>query len=37
MKIKALWNGQLLAESENTEIVDRNHYFPIESINKEFF
>ncbi len=37
MKIKAIWNGQLLAESEHTEIVDRNHYFPIEETNKDFF
>lgn len=37
MKIKAMWNGQIIAESEHTEIVDRNHYFPMDSINKEFF
>ena len=33
---KAIWNGQLLAESENTVMVEGNHYFPPESINKEF-
>ena len=37
MTIKAIWNGQVIAESENTEMVDRNHYFPMESINREFF
>ena len=34
---KATWNGQVLAQSENTVIVDGNHYFPPESINKEYF
>ncbi len=37
MKIKAFWKGQLIAESGHTEIVDRNHYFPMDSIKKEFF
>lgn len=34
---KAIWNGVVLAEADNTEIVDRNHYFPPDSINKEYF
>lgn len=35
--MKAIWNGQVLAESDNTEVVEGNHYFPPESINKEYF
>jgi uncharacterized protein (DUF427 family) len=35
--MKATWNGTVLAESDNTVVVERNHYFPIESIVKEFF
>jgi uncharacterized protein (DUF427 family) len=34
---KAVWNGKILAESENTEVVEGNHYFPEDSIKKEFF
>jgi uncharacterized protein (DUF427 family) len=34
---KAIWNGIVLAESDQTEIVEGNHYFPPESINREFF
>ena len=35
--MKAIWNGTILAESENTAVVDGNHYFPAESINCEYF
>jgi len=33
---KAIWNGQVLAESDQTVVVDNNHYFPPDSINTEF-
>lgn len=33
----ATWNGAVLAESSDTKIVEGNHYFPPESINKEYF
>ncbi len=35
--MKAKWNGQILAESESTIVIEGNHYFPAESINKEYF
>jgi uncharacterized protein (DUF427 family) len=35
--VKATWNGVVLAESEKTEMVEGNHYFPAESINREYF
>ncbi len=35
--MKAYWKGQLLADSEETKIIEGNHYFPPESLNREFF
>ena len=35
--MKAIWNGQVLAESDDTVVIEGNHYFPPESINKEYF
>lgn len=35
--MKAIWNGQVIAESDDTLVVENNHYFPSSSINKEFF
>ena len=34
---KAILNGVTLAESENTEVVEGNHYFPPNSVNRERF
>ena len=35
--MKAIWNGQVLAESNDTVVIEGNHYFPADSINKEYF
>ena len=35
--MKAIWNGKVLAESDNTVVVENNHYFPVDSLKKEFF
>ena len=35
--MKAIWNGTVLAESNDTVVVENNHYFPPESLNREFF
>jgi uncharacterized protein (DUF427 family) len=35
--MKATWNGTTLAESEDTVVVEGNHYFPADSINAECF
>ena len=32
---KATWNGAVLAESNDTVVVERNHYFPRESLRDE--
>lgn len=34
--MKAIWNNQVIAESHETVIVEGNHYFPPESIDKSF-
>ena len=34
--MKAIWNNQIIAESDQTVIVEGNHYFPETSIKKEF-
>jgi uncharacterized protein (DUF427 family) len=35
--MKAIWNGAVLAESDQTVVVDGNHYFPPGSLQREFF
>ncbi|APR67459.1 hypothetical protein CN03_11285 [Thalassolituus oleivorans] len=35
--MKAIWNGAVLAESDDTVIVERNHYFPVESLQNRLF
>ena len=32
-----MWNGAVLAESDNCEIVEGNHYFPPSAIKSEYF
>jgi uncharacterized protein (DUF427 family) len=34
---RAVWNNTVVAESENTVVIEGNHYFPAESIKKEYF
>ncbi|MDN4646391.1 DUF427 domain-containing protein [Arthrobacter sp. PsM3] len=33
---KAMWNGAVIAESDNTVMVEGNHYFPRSSVNAEY-
>ena len=35
--MKAIWNGEIIAESKDTVIIEGNHYFPPASVKKEFF
>lgn len=35
--MKAIWNNQVLAESNETIVIEGNHYFPPTSIKSEFF
>lgn len=34
--MKATWNGEVIAESDNTIVVEGNHYFPADSVKREF-
>ena len=34
---KAIWNGEVLAESNQCVVVEGNQYFPPDSINKQYF
>lgn len=33
---KATWNGAVIAESDNTVMVEGNHYFPRSSVHSEY-
>ena len=35
--MKATWNGETIAESNATIVVEGNHYFPADSINKQYY
>lgn len=34
---KAIWNGKVIAESDTTEVVEGNVYFPESSLKREYF
>jgi uncharacterized protein (DUF427 family) len=34
--MKAVWNNQVIAESDNTIVDENNHYFPNDSVKAEF-
>ena len=34
---KAVWNNIVLAESDQTQVVEGNHYFPSEILDREYF
>lgn len=33
--MRAIWKGEVIAESDDTEVVEGNHYFPAASVNAE--
>lgn len=35
--MKAIWNGTVIAESNDTVVIEGNHYFPADTIKKEYF
>jgi len=37
MTVRAVFNGQVIAESDDTVVVEGNHYFPPESLHRRFF
>jgi hypothetical protein len=34
--MRAIWNGKTIAESDDTIVVEGNHYFPAESLTGEY-
>lgn len=35
--MQAIWRDRVLADSDKTIVVEGNHYFPPESMNREYF
>lgn len=35
--MKAIWNGEIIAESDDTIEIEKNYYFPPNSIYKSYF
>jgi uncharacterized protein (DUF427 family) len=35
--VKASWQGTVLAESDDVQLVEGDHYFPPEGVNEQFF
>jgi uncharacterized protein (DUF427 family) len=35
--MKAIWNNQVIADSDATVVVEGNHYFPASSLKMEYF
>lgn len=34
--MKAIWNGAVIAESDDTIVIENNHYFPPQSVKTEY-
>jgi uncharacterized protein (DUF427 family) len=34
--VKAVWNGTVIAQSDDTVVVEGNHYFPEASVKREY-
>ena len=34
--MKAIWNGAVIAQSDDTVLVEGNHYFPANAVNRQF-
>ena len=34
--MRAIWNDTVIAESDDTVVVEGNHYFPADSLRREF-
>lgn len=35
--VKAIWNGEVIAESDETVVLEGNHYFPPSSLKQDCF
>lgn len=34
--MKAIWNGAVIAESDDTVVVEGNHYFPMAALDRQY-
>ncbi len=34
--MKAIWNGEVIAESNHTLVVEGNHYFPVDAVDRKY-
>ncbi len=34
--MKAIWNNTVIAESDDTVVVENNHYFPLAAVNADY-
>lgn len=34
--MKAIWNGKVIAESDDTIVIENNHYFPPGTLNRDY-
>ena len=34
--MRAIWNGAVIAESDDIAVVEGNHYFPLTALNRDF-
>ena len=34
--MQAIWNGEVIAESTDTVVLEGNHYFPVESVSMKY-
>ena len=34
--MKAIWNGEIIAQSKETIRIENNHYFPADSVHQKF-
>jgi len=34
--VRAMWNGEVIAESDDTVVVEGNHYFPPEAVDRRY-
>ena len=34
--VRAIWNGTVVAESDDTVVVEGNHYFPVSSLDRQY-
>ena len=34
--MKAMWNGAIIAQSDDTVVVEGNHYFPMDAVEQQY-